>query len=256
MNVKALATTGLLAGGLITLIWQAPASWLGAAVASASGQRMQLQHARGTLWNGSAQLTLATTHPSASAPVATPGRIQWQIRPAWLGLDIALTANCCTPKGALQIGWRLGADTQEVRLVSRQSVWPAALLAAFGAPWNTLAAQGRLQLDCDQWRLTRRAGQWSASGPAQIDALDIHSPISTLQPLGSYRLNLDGEGTTRIRLQTLRGDLQLQGEGSWSDATLRFRGTASAAPGREEALNALLNIIGQRQGAQSIISLG
>jgi len=37
---------------------------------------------------------------------------------------------------------------------------------------------------------------------------------------------------------------------------LRFRGTAKAAPGAEDALNNLLNIIGRRNGALSAISIG
>ncbi|MCY1531269.1 hypothetical protein D9M68_664890 [compost metagenome] len=42
----------------------------------------------------------------------------------------------------------------------------------------------------------------------------------------------------------------------WSGTALRFNGEASAAPGREDALSNLLNIIGRRDGARSIITLG
>jgi general secretion pathway protein N len=37
---------------------------------------------------------------------------------------------------------------------------------------------------------------------------------------------------------------------------LRFRGEATAAEGDEGALDNLLNIIGRRQGARSVISIG
>jgi general secretion pathway protein N len=37
---------------------------------------------------------------------------------------------------------------------------------------------------------------------------------------------------------------------------VRFRGEAVAAPGDEPALNNLLNIIGRRNGARSVISIG
>ena len=37
---------------------------------------------------------------------------------------------------------------------------------------------------------------------------------------------------------------------------LRFTGEASAAPEREAALSNLLNIIGRRNGARSIITIG
>ena len=57
-------------------------------------------------------------------------------------------------------------------------------------------------------------------------------------------------------LQRPEGPLRLQGEGQWTGARLRFRGTAQADGGQEAALANLLNIIGRRQGALSVISIG
>ena len=48
----------------------------------------------------------------------------------------------------------------------------------------------------------------------------------------------------------------LSGNGQWVGKRLRFTGEASAAPGREAALANLLNIIGRRSGARSIITVG
>ncbi|MGL6206076.1 MAG: type II secretion system protein N, partial [Giesbergeria sp.] len=59
-----------------------------------------------------------------------------------------------------------------------------------------------------------------------------------------------------LQLQTLQGDLQLSGSGQWVGQRLRFAGEASAAPEREGALSNLLNIIGRRNGARSLITLG
>jgi general secretion pathway protein N len=63
-----------------------------------------------------------------------------------------------------------------------------------------------------------------------------------------------------VTLATTSGPLQLSGSGQLLGAgasqALRFRGTASAAPGSEAVLNNLLNIIGRRQGAQAVISIG
>jgi general secretion pathway protein N len=57
-------------------------------------------------------------------------------------------------------------------------------------------------------------------------------------------------------LQTLEGALQLQGSGRVHAGRLQFAGFASAAAGREEALANLLNIIGRRDGARSVIQVG
>ena len=59
-----------------------------------------------------------------------------------------------------------------------------------------------------------------------------------------------------VSLQTLEGALQLSGNGQWSGGRVRFQGEARAAPDNEAALNNLLNIIGRRQGALAIISIG
>jgi general secretion pathway protein N len=86
------------------------------------------------------------------------------------------------------------------------------------------------------------------------------SRISTLDTLGSYRLSLKGGATSNdpatVNLITVEGALKLTGNGQWTANGLRFRGEASAEPGNESALNNLLNIIGKRQGASSVISIG
>jgi general secretion pathway protein N len=85
----------------------------------------------------------------------------------------------------------------------------------------------------------------------------VASRLSTLPVLGSYRLDVTaGDAGARLTLATLSGALRLSGDGSWDAAGLRLRGEASAAAGAEAALDNLLNIIGRRQGARSIIAIG
>ena len=74
--------------------------------------------------------------------------------------------------------------------------------------------------------------------------------------MGSYRITLLGGATPTLQLDTLEGSLQLTGNGQWVGSRLRFTGEASAAPEREAALANLLNIIGRRSGARSIITIG
>jgi len=92
------------------------------------------------------------------------------------------------------------------------------------------------------------------------------SRLSTLDVLGSYRLVLAGaapggagaasDTAATVQLATISGALLLDGSGQWVASKLRFNGQASAAPGSEAILNNLLNIIGRRQGARSVISIG
>ena len=68
--------------------------------------------------------------------------------------------------------------------------------------------------------------------------------------------NWVGNGARVLVRRALAGDLQLSGQGQWVGSRLHFRGEASASPEREAALSNLLNILGRRQGARSIITFG
>lgn len=248
------AAAGLLLGLLLTLLLQAPARWLAWGVATASANQVQLLNARGTLWDGQAQLSFSGGADSRDS-TRLPGPLQWKLRPRLWGLQLQLHAACCTPQ-ALQFELHPHWDGLHLLLADGQSGWPATLLAGLGTPWNTVQATGQLMLSSQALRLDLRAGQVQVEGSAQLDVLDLSSRLSTLQPLGSYRLRVEGGTETRLSLTTLDGKLQLQGEGQWIGGRLRFQGQAQATPQDEPALSNLLNIIGRRQGAQSIITLG
>jgi general secretion pathway protein N len=94
------------------------------------------------------------------------------------------------------------------------------------------------------------------AGRAELVALRVASRLSTLRPMGSYRITVQGGTPATLRLDTLEGSLRLTGSGQWVGSRLRFRGEATAAPDREAALANLLNIIGRRTGARSLISIG
>ena len=94
------------------------------------------------------------------------------------------------------------------------------------------------------------------AGRLQVDAQDMASRLSTLKPMGSYRLTLNGGAVNTLQLETLQGSLLLSGTGQWVGGKLRFDGVASAVPERQDALSNLLNIIGRRDGARAIIKVG
>ena len=136
------------------------------------------------------------------------------------------------------------------------SQWPAALLAGLGTPWNTLQIEGDLQLSTQGLSVEWAEGRLAIAGRAELQAQRLSSRLSTLRPMGSYRITLLGGATPTLQLQTLEGSLQLSGNGQWVGSRFRFNGEASAAPEREAALSNLLNIIGRRSGARSIITIG
>ena len=245
---------GLVVGSLVF----APARWLGSWVQQSSNGQLQLQEAHGTVWTGSARLLL--TGGAGSQDQATlPGRLQWQLRPALTGgaagLVLQLRADCCLLQPWT---WRLSPHWGGGQVVLSDSVsqWPAQWLSGLGTPWNTIAAQGQLALSTQALTLNWSAGRLQLAGRAQLDALELSSRLSTLRPMGSYRLTLSGGATPGLQLVTLKGALQLSGQGQWVGNRLRFVGEASAAPESLAALSNLLNIIGRRDGARSIIKVG
>lgn len=257
------AVAGAAIGSLLALVALAPAAWMAQAVAGASGQRLLLADARGTLWSGSAVVVLTGGEGSRDAS-ALPGRLGWQ-----LGLDgtaIAVRARhacCLTDELVLRVQPGFGRVHVALQPPAGSGLvgqWPAGWLAGLGTPWNTLQPSGTIRLSTPGLEAESVQGRWLLGGRAELELVGIASRISTLDELGSYRLVLEGGGeggeATTVHLTTLRGALELSGQGLWAASKLRFQGQARAAAGAEAALDNLLNIIGRRQGALSLISIG
>lgn len=248
------AAAGALLGLLLALVLFIPASWLAARVTSASDGRIVLSDARGSLWDGSANLQL-TGGAGSTDQLALPTPVDWRIRPHWNGLLVQAGTACCTPQ-PLVIRVRPGWRGVTLDIADARSQWPASLLAGLGTPWNTLQLDGDLVLSTQDLSVEWIEGRLALAGRAELQAQRMSSRVSTLRPMGSYRITVAGGATPNLQLDTLEGSLQLNGSGQWVGSRLHFTGAATAAPGSEEQLSNLLNIIGRRSGARSIISIG
>ena len=249
------AAAGVCVGLLVALVVFAPARWLSEWVRSASGQRLSFVAPRGTVWQGSAYLMVSGSEGSRDA-VLLPGLTTWRIMLGWGKVSVYFKAECCTQQTLQVVIAPLGWGGVRVSLVDGQTHWPAALLTGLGTPWNTLRPEGQLTVLTQGLYVEWTGGRQSLYGRLQLDANEISSSLSTLQPIGSYRLVLLGGATPIVKLDTLEGSLQLAGEGQWINQRLQFNGVASASPDRMDALSNLLNIIGRRSGARAIIKLG
>ncbi|WP_309639645.1 type II secretion system protein N [Methylibium sp.] len=255
------ALWGALCGGLLGLVAFAPAAWLAAWVERTSAGQLLLADARGSIWRGSAVAVLTAGADSRSAR-SLPGRLHWTLRPAGLGLALQLEHACCL-NGQPTLRFKPGLGTLTTTLDGSPGwigQWPAEWLAGLGTPWNTLQLGGALRLTSPGLTLTWVQGRWRVQGQATLEMLDVASRVSPLPRLGSYRLQLSGDpgnaGTAQLGLSTLDGALQLSGQGTLGPNGMRFRGEASAAEADQQALANLLNIIGRRDGARSVIAIG
>ncbi|EYC51060.1 general secretion pathway protein GspN [Hylemonella gracilis str. Niagara R] len=283
---------GLSVGVLAGLLVFAPARWLAAGVGSLSAGRVTLSQAQGTVWAGQAGLSLSAG-VGALDPRALPGGVRWRLGlgwgrdgdevqgKSWFGqpvLRVEISAPCCSPEPLRLSVHDLFGAAPAVVLAAHSSQWPASWLAGLGAPWNTLALQGQLLVSTPglRWQAQRMEGE------LEVQALRVSSALSTLKPLGSYRLHLSssapdsggisrayastgsgpsldnpaGAGTVHLVLSTLEGDLQLSAQGQWQAGRLRLQGLAEASPDRIDALSNLLNILGRRDGLRAHLRLG
>jgi len=245
---------GAVLGISAALVLFAPARWLASAVAQRSEGRILLTDPIGTIWNGSADLVL-TGGAGSNDATALPTRLDWRLRPRWDGVAAQLSSSCCMQRPvAMRAKTRWGGA--HVEFADGQSEWPAALLAGLGTPWNTLQLEGGLRVQTQGLSVEWLAGRLAVAGRAELTAQRLSSRLSTLRPMGSYRITLMGGQVPTLQLETLEGSLHLSGSGQWVGSRLRFTGVASAAPDRESALSNLLNIIGRRNGARSDITIG
>ena len=283
--------TGALIGACFALITQAPATWLANVISNASQHRFVLQNAQGTVWRGSAIALLAdgnqhatVTRQSPSQPLLQaypsgkpssntssispntigmplPSRLSWDFSSGFdtglmrLVVRAQIKSECCTPE-PLQLAVSMGWQGIRIDIANQQSQWPAHWLVGLGSPWNTVQPEGSMQLRTENLMWQSNAGAPKIQGVAELTLSQLATPLSTLRPLGTYRLRVQGGDTMAVTLATIEGGLQLSGNGQWANGRLRFKGEARAQPAFEAALSNLLNILGQRQGAISIMELG
>ena len=237
-----LALAAVLAAALTAAV-RAPAAWVGDWLQEQG--RVRLIDARGTVWSGSAMLGLS----DGRQVMLIPGRLSWKIGLAAMASG-RVTADVSHPALAAPLAVSLAAKS--IALKAGQAELPAALLVALGAPFNTVRPGGALGL---RWTDVEFKGGVLA-GNVQIDWREAQSALSTVAPLGSYRLQVTAAGdTARLQLDTLRGPLRLQGSGTVKGGRVSFKGLASADPEMRPALIGLIGVLGSRVGDQAVLAI-
>jgi general secretion pathway protein N len=271
------AIAGAVAGALVGIVAFLPASLVANAVASATDDRVLLAEAEGSVWNGSG-LAVLTGGPGSRDASVLPSRIVWRLRPRWDGLSVHLSQDCCMGAGIdVRVHARLATTRIEVLDGPGDGIlaqWPAGWLEGLGSLWKTIHPGGLLRLGTRHLEVVRIGNDWQMNGEARLEIRQASARLTTLDTLGSYTITLSGEpapagGTgllrrprapnapfAQVRLDTVGGSLILDGSGEIGPSGVHFRGQARAAPGTEQALDNLLNIIGRRSGATSLISYG
>ena len=149
---------------------------------------------------------------------------------------------------------------------------PAQWLTALGAPWNTVDPKGLMYLQTQNARFTSYPFSEKGKvfrGVAELTIKDLSSQLSTLAPLGTYRVTISDQDLStptqsntlispslHLSFQTWEGRLELSGEGEWKNKHLYFNGLAKAQAGFEAALANLLGVLGPRHDNTATLQIG
>jgi hypothetical protein len=218
-----------------------PASWLAWGLNRYTQGTVRLDPIAGSLWGGKGRLVIYY-------PPTTPhefGQTEWRINPLWLlagRVQLSLQAN----HQDRQIKTTLGVARNRFMLKDTEAEFPAAFVAQLYTPLSLISPQGKVRLDASDLVLTSE----KIEGTAFIEWQNAVSSLASVQPLGDYRLNITGTGkTANLALTTLRGVLELTGQGSWeaSNGQIQFRGSANPRE-RTDELAPLLKLLGEDQG--------
>lgn len=241
----------------LTVLVVAPAQWVASAIGRASGERILLADATGSVWAGRAAVVLSAGEGSTAMRVGLPELLSWRLAP-WPLLAGTVDLTLTHPSALLQ-PLRLRADLGgRVELLATTLRLPASLLVGLGAPFNTIKPGGLVSLSWQrlEWQRGRLNGDFAGEWQFASSAL---TPVA---PFGHYRLQAaGGYPGTRLHLSTLSGPLELTGDGTIdAEGRLRFSGRARAAPEADATtkiqLTGLVSLLGRRDGDSAILSLG
>jgi general secretion pathway protein N len=240
---------------LVVIVLSAPASFVDIGVNQSTQGRLRLADTQGTVWRGSGRIVLADIAAEAAPYTVTglvlPGRFEWTI--AGLPLFIG-RVNAQLSGGGLGSPVKFEGGISELKISASRLVLPSVDLSRMGSPWNTFKPQASLDVQWDN--MTLRQGQFT--GKAAFELKDIASALTSVRPLGSYKVDVVGAGSSAdVKLMTTQGPLSLTGNGVWNARQgLRLSIEALADETAKIKLQTLLSLMGRREGEKTIIRIG
>ena len=228
---------GAYAAALIAL---APATLIDARLERASGGRLRLAEAQGSMWSGAGWIEIR----SADGRSGVAEHLAWRVLPESL-LRARLVAEVELEQAARPFPLTLSLSGVEIADASIQL--PAAALGLGMPRLASIRLTGEVLVDIphlsfERGRLDGDATlQWRAAGSA----------LTPISPLGDYEVQFKAAGpAVHAALRTLEGPLQLEGKGTWSNgAPPSFLVTALVPPQHREQLAPLLGLIAVERGA-------
>lgn len=232
----------------------APAQLLGSLIGELSNGRLGLASSQGSFWHGNATIYLNSIDSDSHLVDATQlnntrvnlGPISWDIQPLQL----------LSGRFSLNVNWNnsgpfwVTLDTSRLHIEHAAFNVPANIISIMVPTLNAAQLGGNLSLRCENLSVTPT----ELLGQLDIDWNQSSSPLSMINPFGSYHARIDGLGKTlAIKLET-QGDspLIMQGNGQWTAAEgFHFKGTSEANSANKIQLQELLRVMGNETVAGS-----
>jgi len=226
---------------LLFIIIEMPASWFAWGMYKYSRGSIRLDPIAGSLWHGNGRVVVYY-------PPTTPhdlGSVQWRINPLWLFAG-KLQSNWRAESPEIHVNTTLRLGAGGVTLLDTDAALPAQAATAFYPAASLISPQGQLRLQIPKLTMDRNG----ITGGGEIQWQNAGSSLTTVQPLGTYRLEIAAAGkTANLKLTTVSGDLELTGQGQYQASTGLIHLSGSAVPRQHASeLEPLLQLLGNNLG--------
>ena len=246
MRRALLATAFAFAAGLgayaATLVVLAPATLVDAVLERASGGRLRLANAEGSLWTGSGWIEIR----DAQGRAGIARSLAWRVE-RWSFLRGSLVAQVELDRAAAPFPVTFSLSRIELARVGIRL--PAAALGLGMPRLAPLRLTGEVVLDIPNLAIERgrmdgaASLQWRAAGSA----------LTPVSPLGDYEVRFQAAGpVVHATLSTLSGPLLLEGSATWSNGSSpSFLATARVPAQHQDQLSPLFRLVAVERGAGS-----
>jgi general secretion pathway protein N len=190
---------------VLALVATAPATLISPRLQRASEGRLHLAEPQGTLWSGIGQLEVRDERGRSG--MARP--LTWRLRPEAL-LLARLEYNISLDPGTRPFAVTIRPSS--IELADADIALPASALGFLVPKLAPLGLSGDMDLHVERLLVGRNLTR----GQATLKWRNASSALSPVSPLGEYEIRLAGDGpAASVTLSTLKGPLQLQGQGAW-----------------------------------------